>query len=759
MACLLDDANALPSLAKVHSAVGQDYAKLFALSRLGLRFCVKKSLLPPMESFRDLLVKSSWGKVVSGELKLSFKEGFGGGHAELEAVFQAMVDQPQHLRSCSVGNLVRFCRDFSLDAGARMLQYATTTLSKLEPCVDKDGSVVKPAGFHQVIGKVSEALKKVDDPTAVNAALMNMFDKVSPYNYEVLGFIIECLDDTEGNGGELVRRASQVLGFLLEYERVSDPGEEIDAWLESSSSSTQRPFPKAVARRRLPLSWLVTVPPKKKYRILRKEFTLESYKLWSNIAGVMKLQPDNICVFAVQNALSGKDLENSEEEGGWGMSHVDSPLLQRLKLCIDSISDLKKAASASHYVVGHIRGGADRVLAAQMSLQVALKWHTEEHSPDSESTLEHATSRLAQLKAEDALRKRGLEEDRLLELIHSGAFEELIVKLYEHPSITARSKQAGQFFPDINGAVRDISEWTRSIADIKFSLLERWLPDADSSEAEMAASLDETISNFKLDFKNVDAKKETDSGCEEEDANFIRCVYICQDGEALELIMSHLLQIGFSRGRAYPTTHKLRALRCLLSVASDSELKEKTSRSAEDVRSHLESLQFSSRLQSLNLPYDDETTFADANKASLVESVLRSCGHLRQGISLAVDLCVSEGIFQPSSLWTGMLDRMASLAMERELAFALDVLNRQPHLWHSDAFRGAWNFILLRPFETAGAPPLSESDATRCERAVRLLDSCPLAPSELKLKQMHGECKRLGLMNLAESVSARLEED
>ena len=553
----------------------------------------------------------------------------------------------------------------------------------------------------------------------------------------------------------------KVLGFLLEYERVADPGEdEIDAWLESTASSTQRPFPAAVARRRLPLSWLVTVPPKKKYRILKKEFTLESYKLWSNIAGVMKLQPDNICVFTVQNALSGKDLDNAEDESGWSMAHIDSPLLQRLKLCIDAISDLRKAASASHYVVSHIRGGADRVLAAQMSLQVAIKWHAQQHSPDSESTLEHATSRLAQLKAEDALRKRGLAEDPLLELIYSGAFEELIVKLYEHPSITARSKQAGQFFPDINGAVRDISEWTRSIADIKFSLLERWLPDAaDSSEAEMAAALDETISNFKLDFKNLNVKKETDSGCEEEDTNFIRCVYICQDGEALELIMSHLLQIGFSRGRAYPTTHKLRALRCLLSVASDSELRQKTSRSAEEVRSHLECLQFSSRLQALNLPYDDETTFADANKVSLVESVLRSCGHLRQGISLAVDLCVSEGIFQPSSLWTGMLERMASLAMERELGSALDVLNRQPHLWHSDAFRRAWNFVLLRPFETAGSPPLSKSDSLHCERAVRLLDSCPLAPSELKLKQMHGECKRLGLLNLAENVLARLEED
>ena len=64
---------------------------------------------------------------------------------------------------------------------------------------------------------------------------------------------------------------------------------------------------------------------------------------------------------------------------------------------------------------------------------MAIKWLEETHSEEAESALEHATSRLAQLRAEDALRKRDLAEDHLLELIHSAAFEELIVKLYEHP--------------------------------------------------------------------------------------------------------------------------------------------------------------------------------------------------------------------------------------------------------------------------------------------------------------------------------------
>ena len=68
-------------------------------------------------------------------------------------------------------------------------------------------------------------------------------------------------------------------------------------------------------------------------------------------------------------------------------------------------------------------------------------------------------------------------------------------------------------------------------------------------------------------------------------------------------------------------------------------------------------------------------------------------------------------------------------------------------------------FHQQRPFASAGSPPLAKCHALQCERAVHLLDSCPLAPSELKLDQMHGECKRLGLLHLAENVSARLEED
>ena len=73
---------------------------------------------------------------------------------------------------------------------------------------------IESAAYGQVIGKVSQALKRVKKPALVTSALMNMFTQVSPYNYEVLGFILECLDGgaaaEDGRGEEeLVRRASQ----------------------------------------------------------------------------------------------------------------------------------------------------------------------------------------------------------------------------------------------------------------------------------------------------------------------------------------------------------------------------------------------------------------------------------------------------------------------------------------------------------------------------------------------------------------------
>jgi hypothetical protein len=374
-------------------------------------------------------------------------------------------------------------------------------------------------------------------------------------------------------------------------------------------------------------------------------------------------------------------------------------------------------------VVGRLPGGADKVLAARASLQLAERWHVETMSAEAENGMVMAAKTLAKLEAEDTLHKRGLAERDYLDLVHKGAFEELLIMLYEHPGIIVQSREAGGCFPDINSAVEDIAEANDiNVCTIKYGLLDRWLPESKSGQF---GSMDETMSNFRLDFKAAAKTSQISEICEDDDeANFIRCVYLCQVGVSgdREEYFNYLLKIGFSTETLYPTTHKLRALRCLLSVANDAALRQKTSKSAEDVRSHLSSLHFVSRLQSLNLPYDDAASFAAADKTALVESVLRSCGHLKQGILLAVDICVADCIFQPSSLWSGLLNRMVAMFMERELRSVLDELNRRPHLWHFDAFRKAWNFVLLRPFEAAASLPVGRAE---------VCDNCVFGPKQM----------------------------
>ncbi len=458
LAYLLAEKNGLKSLNAASNEYGLDFPKLASVARLGLHYCTLRSILPPIEDFRQLLLRSVWGRhFSSSELKVPFKEAFVGGKREQQAVLDSMIEQLKRQRGdekyATVANLVKYCDAFDLNRTDALLQYVRAALSTLEPSVSRGGEeVARPEGLDETLSKVEDALSHIGDQAVVDDAMVELFKDVSPYNYEVLGFIIERLDRTAASastagssgGDELVRGASQVLGFALQYERRSEPSEyETDLWLESTSSSEGTlPFPYAVARRRLPLSWLAKLPQKQKFKLVRKELTLDSVHLWVNASRMLRLQPDNICILAVQNALaerfgngtgSGAAAAAADDAAGWCLSRVHGAFLSKIKTCIDCISNLEKAASCAHYVVGHLPGGADKVEWARTSQRVAETWHVETLSVEAERGLGLAVGKLAALETEDVLHRRQLAERQHLELVHKGAIEELLMKLYEHP--------------------------------------------------------------------------------------------------------------------------------------------------------------------------------------------------------------------------------------------------------------------------------------------------------------------------------------
>ncbi len=49
--------------------------------------------------------------------------------------------------------------------------------------------------------------------------------------------------------------------------------------------------------------------------MLRAEFNLNNFSLWCDVAQVLKLQADNICSFAINNAVSSELGNTTKNEG------------------------------------------------------------------------------------------------------------------------------------------------------------------------------------------------------------------------------------------------------------------------------------------------------------------------------------------------------------------------------------------------------------------------------------------------------------
>lgn len=129
---------------------------------------------------------------------------------------------------------------------------------------------------------MTKVLGRIDNEVVRRDFLLEMFQKVSPYNHEVLGILINQLLPWSKEYS-LVSRADTVLGFLLKYKRVSRPTEkEIDLWIKERSA----PFPVEIAETRLPINLFISLQNKEKFRLLEKEFTLETYKMWCEVSKV-----------------------------------------------------------------------------------------------------------------------------------------------------------------------------------------------------------------------------------------------------------------------------------------------------------------------------------------------------------------------------------------------------------------------------------------------------------------------------------------
>ena len=400
---------------------------------------------------------------------------------------------------------------------------------------------------------------------------------------------------------------------------------------------------------------------------------MATYPAWMEVAKVLGMGVDNILIFTVKNTVQGLVAEQGkEQEPVWVLGHVNRGVLEEVQICIRHIKDLQKAAAVSTWVLNRLPPGSDKVLASLGAEATVKGWcEGEGGGGEARDMLEHAAKLRRQLEGEGVLRRYGLASKQYLELVQASKPLPLLTGLYEDPSVEQRQLVAAGEHPDIASAAEALATiYELDLTKIRYDLLDKWLPLSCSS----GPSADDTMADFSLDL-NV---KEQEGGGGD-DANLLRCCYLLQSG-GREDGLQYLLKYAFSEEPTVTSSHRQRALQCLLSCCGDQELCQATGRSLASLQDTLRRLVFQGRLETLGLAYSPEL-LTQASGPQLVEGVWRSCKTSPQGVTLVRDLCAEFGVWAPQ-LWAALLDQMVAFNMVPELRAALRLLNRQPHLWH-----------------------------------------------------------------------------
>lgn len=452
-------------------------------------------------------------------------------------------------------------------------------------------------------------------------------------------------------------------------------------------------------------------------------------------AKTFKIGPIAIRVYAAQNSISHvlSQRKTDPNDQRWSTTPlVSEEVLKEVFECLDGITDYFKATSAAHWIVNRLPKGSDKLIVAKKCLEFATHWRDEIGDEGAMKGHDFAKLTALKLEVENILNKNGLDGNpKYLELLHQNKYSELVMALYEDESITNDSYENEVQKPDINKTCAEIAKVVDdpeilNLTLIKFRLLDTWLPD--KSEEACGGGLDETVTDFNLlrslQSGNNDQSKKKD---DDNEVNYWRCVHILQGfSEAKESHGSeYLFQVTFSEESKFPINHQLRALKCLLSVIGTDTLKETLDKSTEDLEERFQNLLIVSQLKSMNLPYDTVEAFQACNKHSLIESILRSCGHLRDGVSLVVDLCLMFKIYNPE-LWSKLMKKLMQFSQGRDIIkHTLLVMNKIPQLWHLSEFHQAWKEILFEPFRRLTDPPTKEL-IEDCKLSLQLLQNCPI---------------------------------
>ncbi|XP_066599357.1 kinetochore-associated protein 1 isoform X2 [Prorops nasuta] len=711
---------------KPYESFQADYTRHTIMCTLPLeyaRLINDKALMQLLNYRRNLY---SW-TIKLNKFKISEKEILESDNAGRREILGRIMIHNQ--KDCLLQLLEDFCASFCFDTNDCLLLYLQTSIEAWNPTLDinaaeeKNTLHVSNEEVEQLKQKCYLIISKISDKSAVNQFILNLLPQVNFYYYEVIIILMDLLKKTDTEN-------RSYLSFLKNYTRYGTPTEvEIEEWVNINPRNPSLPI---ISKWRLPF-----LPKINKWKLITPELNFKTYRQWLKIAPVLNLPMYMICILSIKGeaASAWKDKNMKEETDKWPLQLQNSSLLKQTKECLQCITETEElffGSAALFFVVNQTPPGADKVAAAEECFAYAQEAIARSAVFDDVSVQKIKCMYLT-CKSKHILRTHNLYE-KYISLINSPS--KLIYGLYMDESIPLRYRIATDHKPDINSAVKALSEvFSLNLVKIQLDLVEEWL--------QPTSKFEDATNNFMnvINLNSVD------------DDNLLRACYILEDSN-LHQSVYFLINIGFNDNEGkYSLATRYRAL-CVLKLITDEKLLEElTKQDINYIRKYTKSLNYLSELENFGLSYSVHS-LATCSKEEIIQILQKLHYSTPQTLIFTANLCLDFDIHD-ICLWNKTLDRMSKLSLVNELKKIILQVRHLNDIVNSDGYALAWQTVISEPFQRLDSN-ITCVEMDDCIAVLHLLYSCPII-SKLSFTSILKYCFQYNRPSLAAALLPFLE--
>ncbi|CAG5129635.1 unnamed protein product, partial [Candidula unifasciata] len=456
----------------------------------------------------------------------------------MEAVHK-LTQSPQ----CEVDIILEFVSDFNLEA-----THLNTVLTQFfEVCLTvHTEDKLNPA----VLRKAENALAFFKEDSL--KILKKVLHEVHPYNYEVLQFLLEKIQEREESRETL--KGLELLRYLHHYKRCSTPSgierKKFRCVPDESGELGHSSLPDS-ASTRLPFHLLQCKDSI--WDVISAEIGPHNLGLWLEMSPVLTISKASILLKASTNMIENYIKASSSSSSSEAVSHEFFQVLAKVDSILTQLEDKEKAVWWCHSTFSKLTHVGEKTLALQGCVKHAKLWMKSASEPQqmeaARKSVEMFSKKLQLYSTLWALCRAGLDkENDLTKLLKEP--QELIQRLYLMPPVVDEDQEQ---MTDINAVCDEIADLNgTNLLEVRKLLLDKWLLGTSLVDQDQTLTFDVFPADNQVSEKD----------------NVKRALYVLVSRDRCELLQ-HVAAIADATVNS--TAHK-RALYCLLNIATEEEI-------------------------------------------------------------------------------------------------------------------------------------------------------------------------------------------